>query len=143
MRAARSPLVLNLKPSKSLLLFQLLMAATAIVHLTLLPIATWPRLLATALVLALAVALLWRWLLAGPETVCFYPISGHWQIDGGSLLWPQASQFVTRSLVILYLRDARGRRLSRVIPRDSLGAEQHRQLRQLLLLPAPSSGRDG
>jgi len=83
MRAARSPLVLNLKPSKSLLLFQLLMAATAIVHLTLLPIATWPRLLAIALVLALAVALLWRWLLAGPETVCFYPISGHWQIDGG------------------------------------------------------------
>ena len=57
MRAAKSPLVLNLKPSKSLLVFQLLMAATAIVHLTLLPIETWPRLLALVLVVAWAAAL--------------------------------------------------------------------------------------
>jgi hypothetical protein len=49
MRAARSPLLLNLKRSKTLLLLQLLMAAAAIAHLTLLPIATWPRLLAMAL----------------------------------------------------------------------------------------------
>jgi hypothetical protein len=111
--------------------------------LTLLPIATWPRLLAIALVLALAVAAV-RWLLASQRHCAFTQPQVIGKLTGVSQLRPEPSQFVTRSLVILYLRDARGRRLSRVIPRDSLvGAEQHRQLRQLLLLPAPSSDRDG
>ncbi|MDA9825885.1 hypothetical protein N9B92_00560 [Porticoccaceae bacterium] len=143
MRAAKSPLVLNLKPSKSLLVFQLLMAATAIVHLTLLPIETWPRLLALVLAVAWVLLVLRCWRRSQPQTMCFYPSSGHWQIDGGLWLQPEPNQFVTRALVILYFRDTRGRRLSRVIPRDSLSPEQHRQLRQLLLLPAISSGRDG
>ncbi|MDA8786735.1 hypothetical protein N9N19_04255 [Porticoccaceae bacterium] len=140
MRAAKSPLVLNLKPTKSLLVFQLLMAATATVRLTLLPIETWPRLLALVLVVAWVLLVLRR---SQPQTMCSYPSSGHWQIDGGLWLQPEPNQFVTRALVILYFRDTRGRRLSRVIPRDSLSPEQHRQLRQLLLLPAISSGRDG
>jgi hypothetical protein len=143
MRAARSPLLLNLKLSKTLLLLQLLMAAAAIAHLTLLPIATWPRLLAMALVLAVTARLLWRWLCSGPQTLCYYPASGDWQINGGLRLQPEPSQFVMRSLVILYLRDALGRRLSRVIPHDSLSAEQHRQLRQLLLSSTLSSAHDG
>ena len=58
MRAARSPLSVNLKPSQTLLLCQLLVAVAAMVHLCLLPIATWPRLLAMALVIALALRLL-------------------------------------------------------------------------------------
>ena len=143
MRAARSPLSVNLKPSQTLLLCQLLVAVAAMVHLCLLPIATWPRLLAMALVIALALRLLWRWLHSQPETLCYYPASGQWQIDWGLQLRPEPRQFVIRSLVILYLRDVRGRRLTRVIPRDSLCSELHRQLRQLLLLPAPTPDRDG
>ena len=143
MRAAKSPLVLNLKPTKSLLVFQLLMAATATVRLTLLPIETWPRLLTLVLAVAWVLLVLRRWRRSQPQTMCSYPSSGHWQIDGGLWLQPEPNQFVTRALVILYFRDTRGRRLSRVIPRDSLSPEQHRQLRQLLLLPAISSGRDG
>ena len=123
MRAAKSPLVLNLKPTKSLLVFQLLMAATATVRLTLLPIETWPRLLALVLVVAWVLLVLRRWRRSQPQTMCSYPSSGHWQIDGGLWLQPEPNQFVTRALVILYFRDTRGRRLSRVIPRDSLSPE--------------------
>mgnify|MGYP001141658401 CR=1 FL=1 len=41
-------------------------------------------------------------------------------------------QFVTVYLVILYFRTLQGDRLLRIIPRDSLSAEEHRVLRKLL-----------
>jgi hypothetical protein len=45
----------------------------------------------------------------------------------------EPSQFVTAHLVILYFRSLQGARFVRVIPRDSLSAEEHRLLRKLLL----------
>ena len=43
------------------------------------------------------------------------------------------SQFVSESLVILYFKTVQGKRISRVLPRDRLVANEHRLLRKLLL----------
>ncbi|MGB2358640.1 MAG: protein YgfX [Porticoccaceae bacterium] len=143
MTAARGPLELSLIPSKTLLVFRLFLAITATVHLMLLPMALWSRLLGLGLVIALVLRQLRGWLGSQPETVRFYPQTNHWQIDGGPWLQLERRQFVMRSLVILYFRDGSGRRLNRVIPRDSLGADQHRQLRRLLVMLLATASRDG
>ncbi|MGB1867745.1 MAG: protein YgfX [Porticoccaceae bacterium] len=143
MTAVRGPLELSLIPSKILLVFRLLLAITATVHLMLLPMALWSRLLGLGLVIALVLRQLLGWLGSQPETVRFYPQTNHWQIDGGPWLQLERRQFVMRSLVILYFRDGSGRRLNRVIPRDSLGADQHRQLRRLLVMLLATASRDG
>ena len=49
----------------------------------------------------------------------------------------EPTQFVTGYLVVLYLRDLQGIRLTRVIPRDSLSEEDHRLLRKLLISRNP------
>ena len=43
------------------------------------------------------------------------------------------TQFVTRYLVIVYFKLPQGRQIVRVLPRDSLSAQQHRLLRMLLI----------
>ena len=93
--------------------------------------------------IALALQQLRGWLGSQPETVRFYPQINHWQIDSGPWLQLERRQFVMRSLVILYFRDGSGRRLNRVIRRDSLEAEQHRQLRRLLIMLTAAANRDG
>ena len=43
------------------------------------------------------------------------------------------TQFVSRHLVIVYFKLPQGRQIVRVLPRDSLSAQQHRLLRMLLI----------
>ena len=88
------------------------------------------------LLIIISVALIWlqEWRSADAEVLVFHPLE-HKCIAGNGLhcqLRPR--QFVSRYLIVLYLRTNSGKAISRAIPRDSLSEEQHRLLRQLLIL---------
>ena len=135
MRAAKSPLELSLIPSKILFLARLGLVVIASINLILLPIFVWAKLLAFAVVAIQALTWVRQWHRSEPKILRFYPAKGHWRVDNSVELRPEADQFVTRSLVIVYLAGGDGRRCCRVIPRDALSNQQHRQLRQLLHFP--------
>ena len=140
MRAAPTPLEVNLNPSKILFLVRLGLALAVGITLIALPIVAHARLLAFALLAWTTVLWVREWLVewrrSKPEVLRFYPGTGHWRIDDGEDLQLKPDQFVTRSLVILYCKSAGGKSLTKVIPQDAMTVEHHRQLRQRLMLPA-------
>lgn len=136
MRAAPSPLEVNLNPSKTLFLVRLGLALAVAVTLVALPIITHARLLAFAFLAWTTVLWVREWRRSKPEVLRFHPETGNWAIDDGEDLLLKPDQFVTRSLVILYCKTADGKSLTKVIPRDAMSVEHHRRLRQRLMLPA-------
>ena len=140
MRAAPTPLKVNLNPSNILFLVRLGLALAAGITLITLPIVAPARLLAFDLLAWTTVLWVREWLLelrrSKPKMLRFYPGRGHWRIDDREHLQLKPDQFVTRSVVILYCKTAGGKSLTKVILQDAMTEEQHRQLRQRLILPA-------
>ena len=126
----------NLRPSKTVLTAHLGLILIIVIILFGLPIFWWARFLALGITAATAVIWVRCWKGQGLEVLRCLD-SGHWSLAANNLqlrgLRLQPSQFVTRSLVILYFKTTAGKSLVRVIPTDALMAGQHRLLRQLLI----------
>jgi hypothetical protein len=121
----------NLRPSNIILKAQFGLALVVSIVLLGLPVVWWARLL--ALFITAAAIVLWfrQWQAQEPEVLrCLG--SERWTLGDIDLLL-QPRQFVMRNLVILYFKTTDDALLVRVLPADSMPAEQHRLLRKLLL----------
>ncbi len=135
----------SLTPSKYVLVAQLSLAVCAGLLVAILPILLWAKIASLLFLLAVAISFYLNFRRQNSERLfvvdgdadCWrlISLSGNRQRGGEEAidLQLEASQFVTAYLVILYFRTPQGRRLNRVIPRDSLAPEEHRILRKLLL----------
>jgi len=141
MTITESRLEVTLVPSKILALIQLGLVIMLLLLSAMLPVLVWAKSL--LLLIIICVALLWlqEWRGADAEVLVFNPSVNECIVGDGVHCQLRPKQFVSRCLIILYLRTKRGKRISRAIPRGSLSEEQHRLLRQLLILRP--GGRDG
>ena len=135
----------SLTPSRYFLVAQLSLAIAAGLLVAFLPILLWAKIASLVFLLAFGIRFYLHFCHQKPEQL-FVVDGDDWRLisspgEGDSQhgreevvdLQLEPSQFVTAYLVILYFRTPQGRRLTRVIPRDSLSGEEHRILRKLLL----------
>lgn len=121
----------NLRPSNIILRAQFGLALVISIVLLGLPVVWWARLLALFITAATVVLCFRQWQAQRPEVLrCLG--SERWMLADIDLLL-QPRQFVMRNLVILYFKTTDDAPLVRVLPVDSMPAEQHRLLRKLLL----------
>lgn len=141
MTITESRLEVTLVPSKTLALTQLGLVILLILFSAMLPVLLWAQ--SVILLTIISVALLWlqQWRSVDAEVLVFHPLINECIVGNGLHCQLGPEQFVSRCLIILYLRTNSGKRISRAIPRDCLSQEQHRLLRQLLILRP--GGRDG
>jgi hypothetical protein len=133
----------SLYPSRYTLIAQLGLAISAALVVAISPILLIAKLSGLLILLAAGIGFSINFCRQNPERLfvvdgdCWRLISSSGNLQhGGEVaidLQLEPSQFVTAGLVILYFRTPQGRRLNRVIPRDSLSPEEHRILRKLLL----------
>jgi len=128
----------RLYPSKYFLYAKLGLAVAAGLIIAVAPILLWAKVVGLYIVLAVGYRFYANFCRQSPERLfvvddqleCWRLVS---QTSGENELRLEPTQFVTGYLVVLYLRDLQGIRLTRVIPRDSLSEEDHRLLRKLLI----------
>lgn len=138
----------SLYPSRYTLIAQLGLAISAAMLVAISPILLVAKLSGLLILLAAGISFSINFCRQNPERLfvvdgdadCWRLISSPGKIQHGKELAVdlqlEPSQFVTAGLVILYFRTQQGERVTRVIPRDSLSAEEHRILRKLLLTRA-------
>lgn len=134
MTIMESRLEVTLVPSKTLALAQFWLLVSLFLLSAMLPVLLWAKSLLLLIIISVALAWLREWRSAGAEVLIFYPSINQCIVGDGLRCQLRAEQFVSRSLIILYLQTNYGKRISRAIPRDSLTENQHRLLRQLLML---------
>lgn len=137
----------SLYPSVYFLYAKLGLALVAALLIGLSPILLCPKLAGLLLLIALCYYFFRHFRQQKPERLVVLPgDSDYWclvSLDNGNAgfgdragiieLQLMPSQFVSEPLVILYFRTLQGKRIHRVIPADSLAANEHRLLRKLLL----------
>jgi len=134
----------SLTPSKYTLAAELGLAICASLLVAILPILLWAKIASLLFLLAVGIRFYLHFRRQKPERLfvvdgagdCWRLVSPPKNKRGGREvavdLRLEPRQFVTVYLVILYFRTLQGDRLLRIIPRDSLSAEEHRVLRKLL-----------
>ncbi len=134
MTITESRLEVTLVPSKTLALIQLGMVILLLLLSAMLPVLLWAKLLLLLIIISVALIWLQEWRSADAEVLVFHPLENKCIAGNGLHCQLRPRQFVSRCLIVLYLRTNSGKAISRAIPRDSLSEEQHRLLRQLLIL---------
>ena len=133
MTTTDSRLEITLTPSKVLAWAQLGLVASLSLLSILLPVLWWAKSFLLLVNTAVASIWLYKWRTAKAEVLVFYPPADVCFLGDGTRCWLGLQQFVTRGLIVLYLRCNRGKRISRIIPRGSLVEGQHRLLSKLLI----------
>lgn len=138
-----SPLDVRLNPSKTMFVAHLGLFVIVVTTLFLVPALWWARLLVLSIVLIIALASGYKWLMSwrgsNVEVLRFLPQEDVCILGSGLAYRLRPQQFVTGPLVIVYLQKSRFSTLIRLIPRDSLSHEHHRLLRQFLLMRSAAS----
>jgi hypothetical protein len=147
MSHAAKPAEFSLSPSKYFLVTQLGLTICAGLLVAVLPILLFAKIVTLFFILAACVNFYLSFRRQKPQRLRVVDGDAHrWrmlslsgdsqQIEEVVDLQLEPNQFVSTYLVILYLRDYQGVRLTQVIPRDSLSPQEHRVLRKLLLARA-------
>lgn len=121
-----------IKPAKSLLILTVCLAGTISGLLLLMPILFWVKTVALLLIVVLAYVEITKFASARDNIVIYQPTADRWIVNGNSA-YLRPSQWVTRSLIVMYFKGEEGNKLIQVVPADSMPSEQHRQLRKLLI----------
>ena len=132
MRADQSQFKLHLYPAKSILFIQLLLTTLCCLLVALLPIFLWIKLSVLSFVVLAQWVTIIRFSNALPNTLVYKSATDQWYYNDGRV-YLQSQQFVTRRLVILYLVTAGGKKMTQIVPADSLPQQQHIELRKLLI----------
>jgi hypothetical protein len=78
-------------------------------------------------------ALLVRRFQAATVNYLIYKPGGNQWILNGSLVRLQSNQFVTRNLIIIYFIANNGKKITQLVPADTMPRQQHISLRRLLI----------
>lgn len=133
MTSMGSPVEITLNPSPIFAVAQCGLIGVVLLLAIMLPLLLWAKLLSLLITLLSTTVWLMQWRRAEPELIIFRPLTDDCILGRKKRCRLGSTQFVSRYLIIIYLRTEAGHRVSRVIPKDALSDYQHRLLRRLLI----------
>jgi hypothetical protein len=122
-----------LNSAKSVLALQGLLIATCTLLITFLPQLLLYKVLPLLAVAVVAVKTIVQYSACRPTTLVYRTVDDQWLLNGTAVAL-QSEQFITRSLVIVYLVTDKGKKHSLWVPADAMARDQHRCLRKLLIM---------
>lgn len=130
-----------ISPAKSILIFDLSMAAIILLVLLESPIISSVKIIAACLLVCYAIVTIRSFQQAVINEVQYLASTRQW-LHNGQLVSLRQQQFVTLDIVILYFLTEKGENTSQVIAYDSMPEKQHIQLRKLLIAWSKTASRD-
>ena len=128
MRVESSPNKFIISPAKSILFFDLAVASAVFFLLLFLPITSGIKLIVIPLIAGYGFASVADYRKANTNELWYLSATNQWLLDGKRVKL-QSQQFLTRYLMILYFCNQEGKKITQLVPADSLPNYQHIQLR--------------
>ena len=132
MRVGSAPNSFVIKEAKSILVFDLSLVGLVIAMIWASPIIISIKVLFILLVIIYGVVTVKDFRRSKPNTLVFSPQTNRW-LHNQQPVSLQSQQFLTASLVILYFFSANQKKITQVIPADSMPKNQHVRLRKLII----------
>lgn len=142
MRVDSGPNRFIISPAKSIVFFDLALVGIVLIMLIIIPIITSVKLIAMALVAWYGQVTVSCFNVANNDELQYHEESSQWILNGAKV-YLQPQQFLTRNLVVMNFRSETGKRLSQLIPSDSMPIDQHIHLRKLIIAWSKTANRDG
>lgn len=132
MKVENGPNSFVIKASKSILIFDLSLVTLVIGMIWASPIIITLKVLFILLVIIYGVVTIKDFRRSKPNTLVYLPQTNRW-LHNQQPVFLQPKQFLTASLVILYFYSANQKKITQVIPADSMPKNQHIRLRKFII----------
>ena len=140
MRVESSPNSFVIKAAKSILVFDLSLVCFVVGMIWASPIIVAIKLFFIMLVIIYGAVTIKDFRRSKPNTLVYSPQTHRWLYSQQPVSL-QYQQFLTAPLVILYLLSADQKKISQVIPADSMSKDQHIRLRKLIIAWSKTASR--
>ena len=140
MRVESAPNSFVIKEAKSILVFDLSLVGLVIAMIWASPIIIAIKLLFILLVIIYGVVTVKDFRRSKPNTLVYSPQTNSWLFNQQPVFL-RSQQFLTAHLVILYFFSANQKKISQVIPADSMSKDQHIRLRKLIIAWSKTANR--
>ena len=140
MRVGSAPNSFVIKEAKSILVFDLSLVGLVIAMIWASPIIIAIKVLFILLVIIYGVVTVKDFRRSKPNTLVYSPQTNLWLYNQQPVSL-QTQQFLTAPLVILYFFSADQKKISQVIPADSMSKDQHIRLRKLIIAWSKTANR--
>ena len=132
MKVENGPNSFVIKAAKSILIFDLSLVTLVIGMIWASPIIVTIKVLFILLVIIYGVVTIKDFRRSKPNTLVYSPQTNRW-LHNQQPVFLQSRQFLTASLVILYFFSANQKKITEVVPADSMPKDQHIRLRKLII----------
>ena len=132
MRVESAPNSFVIKAAKSILVFDLSLVCLVVGMIWASPIIIAIKLLFILLLIIYGAVTIRDFKRSKPNVLVYSPQTNRWLYDQQPVSL-QSQQFLTAPLVILYLLSANQKKITQVIPADSMSKDQHIRLRKLII----------
>lgn len=140
MRVESAPNSFVIKEAKSILVFDLSLVCLVIGMIWASPIIIAIKVLFILLVIVYGVVTVRDFRRSKPNTLVYSPQTNCW-LHNQQPVTLQTQQFLTAPLIILYFFSVDQKKISQVIPADSLSKDQHVRLRKLIVAWSKTANR--
>jgi len=141
MRAANSQYKFTINPAKSVLIFQLILVILSFLLVASMSVLFWVQVFTMLSIGVFGLLLVAQFRIEVADQLSYRPTSNQWFYNG-CVVRLRPDQFITRNLIIVYLIADSGKKLTQLVPSDSMPPEQHRRLRKLLIECLHTVNRD-
>jgi hypothetical protein len=131
-RVENGPNSFVIKAAKSILIFDLSLVCIVTGMVWASPILVAIKVLFILLVIIYGVVTIKDFRRSKPNTLVYSPQTNRW-LHNQQPVFLQSRQFLTASLVILYFFSANQKKITEVVPADSMPKDQHIRLRKLII----------
>jgi hypothetical protein len=131
-RVENGPNSFVIKAAKSILIFDLSLVCIVTGMIWASPILVAIKVLFILLVIIYGVVTIKDFRRSKPNTLVYSPQTNRW-LHNQQPVFLQSRQFLTASLVILYFFSANQKKITEVVPADSMPKDQHIRLRKLII----------
>ena len=132
MRVESGPNSFVIKAAKSILVFDLSLVCLVVGMIWASPIIVAIKLFFIMLVIIYGAVTIKDFRRSKPNTLVYSPQTNRW-LHNQQPVFLQSRQFLTASLVILYFFSANQKKITEVVPADSMPKDQHIRLRKLII----------
>jgi hypothetical protein len=139
-RVESAPNSFVIKEAKSILVFDLSLVCLVIGMIWASPIIIAIKVLFILLVIVYGVVTVSDFRRSKPNTLVYSPQTNSW-LHNQQPVTLQAQQFLTAPLIILYFFSVDQKKISQVIPADSMSKDQHVRLRKLIVAWSKTANR--
>jgi hypothetical protein len=139
-RVESAPNSFVIKEAKSILVFDLSLVCLVIGMIWASPIIIAIKVLFILLVIVYGVVTVSDFRRSKPNTLVYSPQTNSW-LHNQQPVTLQAQQFLTAPLIILYFFSVDQKKISQVIPADSMSEDQHVRLRKLIVAWSKTANR--